>query len=219
MPMTLRKISLACLVLLWPAIGHAVEISGVPKIREADQIQIGSTRIRLGGIDAPSTDQLCLNTQGERWACGVAARDELIKHVGTRSWTCQTRTTDRRGRTVARCQVDGEDIQKWLATNGWALALRSPLLLRQSWSVEGASMPPRRMRVLPIWIWSASRIFGTPLISTAWPATGHSRTRQASEILRSVIGIPGEAVRTLPLRLCGQKALRASGRGRARFST
>ncbi len=121
--MTLRKISLACLVLLWPAIGHAVEIRGVPKIREADQIQIGSTRIRLGGIDAPSTDQLCLNTQGERWACGVAARDELIKHVGTRSWTCQTRTTDRRGRTVARCQVDGEDIQKWLAANGWALAL------------------------------------------------------------------------------------------------
>jgi nuclease-like protein len=47
----------------------------------------------------------------------------LMKHVGTRSWTCQTRTTDRRGRTVARCQVDGEDIQKWLAANGWALAL------------------------------------------------------------------------------------------------
>jgi endonuclease YncB( thermonuclease family) len=123
MPMTLRKISLACLVLLWPAAGHAVEISGVPKIREADQIQIGSARIRLGGIDAPSTDQLCLNTHGERWACGVAARDELIKHVGTRSWTCQTRATDRRGRTVARCQVDGEDIQKWLAASGWALAL------------------------------------------------------------------------------------------------
>ena len=121
--MTLRKILLACLVLLWPAAGHAVEISGVPKIREADQIQIGSARIRLGGIDAPSTDQLCLNTKGERWACGVAARDELIKHVGTKSWTCQTRTTDRRGRTVARCQVDGEDIQKWLAANGWALAL------------------------------------------------------------------------------------------------
>ena len=120
--MTLRKLSLACLVLLSPAAAGAAEISGVPKIREADQVTIGSTRIRLGGIDAPSTDQLCLNTKGERWACGTAARDELIKHVGNRSWTCQTRTIDRRGRTVARCQVDGEDIQKWLVSNGWALA-------------------------------------------------------------------------------------------------
>jgi endonuclease YncB( thermonuclease family) len=112
-----------CLLLLalWsPAV--AAEISGVPKIREGDQVQIGSTRIRLGGIDAPSTDQLCLNTKGERWTCGAAARDELIKHAGNKSWTCHTRSTDRRGRVVARCEVDGEDIQKWLVTSGWALA-------------------------------------------------------------------------------------------------
>ncbi len=120
--MTLRKFSLVLCLLLLPASAGAADITGVPKIREADQIQIGSIRIRLGGIDAPSVDQLCLNTKGERWTCGVAARDELIKHVGNKSWTCQTRTVDRRGRTVARCQVDGEDIQKWLATNGWALA-------------------------------------------------------------------------------------------------
>ena len=105
-----------------PRRAGAADITGVPKIREADQVQIGTTRIRLGGIDAPSVDQLCLNTKGERWTCGVAARDELIKHVGNKSWTCQTRSIDRRGRTVARCQVDGEDIQKWLVTNGWALA-------------------------------------------------------------------------------------------------
>ena len=30
--------------------------------------------------------------------------------------------TDRRGRAVAKCEVDGEDIQKWLVTSGWALA-------------------------------------------------------------------------------------------------
>jgi endonuclease YncB( thermonuclease family) len=122
MPMTLRKLSFACLLLLWPATAGAAEITGVPKIREADQVQIGSTRIRLGGIDAPSTDQLCLNTKGERWTCGVAARDELIKRFGGKTWTCQTRAIDRRGRTVARCQADGEDVQKWLASTGWALA-------------------------------------------------------------------------------------------------
>jgi endonuclease YncB( thermonuclease family) len=108
---------------LLPAMAEAADITGVPKIREGDHIQIGSSRIRLGGIDAPSVDQLCLNTKGERWTCGVAARDELIKHTENKTWTCHTRqATDRRGQMVARCEVDGEDIQKWLVKSGWALA-------------------------------------------------------------------------------------------------
>jgi endonuclease YncB( thermonuclease family) len=120
--MTLRTLLTAVLVLLLPAIAHAADITGVPKIRDGDQIQIGNSRIRLGGIDAPSSDQLCLNTKGERWTCGMAARDELIKHVENKPWACHFRQTDRRGRIVARCEVDGEDIQKWLVKSGWALA-------------------------------------------------------------------------------------------------
>src|SRR3979490_606307 len=116
------KFLLAAILSLLPVLAQAAEITGVPRIREGDQIQIGSSRIRLGGIDAPAVDQLCLNNSGERWTCGAAARDELIKHVGNKSWTCHIRTTDRRGRTVARCEVEGEDIQKWLVSNGWALA-------------------------------------------------------------------------------------------------
>jgi endonuclease YncB( thermonuclease family) len=110
------------LVLLPPVAASAADITGVPRIREGDQIQIGNSRIRLGGIDAPSADQLCLNTKGERWSCGVAARDELIRHVEKKTWICHTRQIDRRGRTVARCDVDGEDIQKWMVKNGWALS-------------------------------------------------------------------------------------------------
>jgi hypothetical protein len=67
-------------------------------------------------------DQLCLNNTGERWTCGAAARDELIKHVGNKSWTCHVAQTDRRGRQVSRCEVDGEDIQKWMVKSGWALS-------------------------------------------------------------------------------------------------
>ena len=98
------KLSFAILLALLPTMARAADITGVPKIREGDQIQIGSTHIRLGGIDAPSVDQLCLNTTGERWTCQ------------------QRQAADRRGRIVARCEVDGEDIQKWMVKNGWALA-------------------------------------------------------------------------------------------------
>jgi len=50
MPM---KFLLAIAFILLPAIAEATDISGVAKIREGDHIQIGSSRIRLGGIDAP----------------------------------------------------------------------------------------------------------------------------------------------------------------------
>ena len=115
-----KKFLPALAVLLLPMMAHAADITGVPKIREGDQITIGSSRIRLGGIDAPSVDQLCLSNKGERWTCGVAARDELIKYTDKKPWTCHVERVDRRGRNVARCTVDGEDIQKWMVKSGWA---------------------------------------------------------------------------------------------------
>jgi endonuclease YncB( thermonuclease family) len=118
----LTKLLPAIALVLLPAMADAADITGVPKIHDGDQVVIGSSRIRLRGIDAPSVDQLCLNHAGERWTCGVAARDELIHHTDKKSWTCHVERTDRRGRNVAKCEVDGEDIQKWLVASGWALA-------------------------------------------------------------------------------------------------
>ena len=116
------RILIAMVAMTLPAAVHAADIVGLAKIRDGDQVQIGTSRIRLGGIDAPSVDQLCLNNNGDRWTCGVAARDELARHVDNKSWTCHPRQTDRRGRIVARCEVEGEDIQKWLVQSGWAMA-------------------------------------------------------------------------------------------------
>jgi endonuclease YncB( thermonuclease family) len=118
----LNKLLLTMSLICLPVLAQAADVSGVPKIRDGDQVAIGSTRIRLAGIDAPALDQLCLNATGERWTCGVAAHDELMKHVGDKSWTCHVTRTDRFGRSVAKCDVDGEDIGKWMVTNGWALA-------------------------------------------------------------------------------------------------
>jgi endonuclease YncB( thermonuclease family) len=121
----IRKILPAIVLFLLPSLATAAaDITGLAKVREGDTILIGTTRIRLGGIDAPSLDQLCINPQSEKWTCGVSARDELAKHVEGKSWTCHPRQTDRRGRQIARCEVDGEDIQKWLVRSGWALAYK-----------------------------------------------------------------------------------------------
>ena len=53
------RLLLAALLSLLPVLAEAADIVGVPKVREGDHIQIGNTRIRLGGIDAPAVDQLC----------------------------------------------------------------------------------------------------------------------------------------------------------------
>src|SRR5665213_4637442 len=46
----LMKFLLALPLLALPTIVHAADITGVPKIREGDQITIGSSRIRLAGL-------------------------------------------------------------------------------------------------------------------------------------------------------------------------
>jgi endonuclease YncB( thermonuclease family) len=118
----LRTLYLSLLVALIPALAQAADVSGVPKIRDGDQLTIGSTRVRLAGTDAPGLDQLCLNASGERWTCGVAAYDALVAHVGDKSWACHIQRVDRFGRSVAKCEVDGEDVGQWMVKNGWALS-------------------------------------------------------------------------------------------------
>jgi endonuclease YncB( thermonuclease family) len=43
----------------------AGEVSGVPRIVDGDTIEIGQVKVRLSGIDAPETDQICLDAKGE----------------------------------------------------------------------------------------------------------------------------------------------------------
>jgi endonuclease YncB( thermonuclease family) len=85
-------------------------------------VEIGATKIRLVGIDAPETDQLCIDKNGGSWPCGVTARDELVRHVGSQPWSCLVTAKDRYGRSLARCESGGEDIEKWMVRNGWALS-------------------------------------------------------------------------------------------------
>jgi len=117
-----RTFSLFIAMLCIPALAQAADLTGVPKIRDGDQMTIGATRIRLAGMDSPGLDQLCLNAAGERWTCGVAAHEALVEHVGDKSWTCHVLRTDRFGRSVAKCEVDGEDISQWMVKSGWALS-------------------------------------------------------------------------------------------------
>jgi endonuclease YncB( thermonuclease family) len=133
------------------SIGLAAEgVSGVPRIVDGDTVEIGVTKIRLAGIDAPETDQLCLDQKGERWACGVEARDQLIKFSNRRGWECDVVGADRYGRSLGKCFVEGDDIAQWMVRSGWALSF-----VRYSHEYDQDEAMARQARV---GLWSGSFI-------------------------------------------------------------
>src|SRR6266700_1746776 len=62
-------------------------------------------------------------------------------------------------------------------------------------------MPPSLIRLLPIWIWSPSRIFGTPEMSAACAIDGSSRIEAATRRIVIFIGSPGAIIDTLYSRI------------------
>lgn len=96
--------------------------SGRASVIDGDTIEIHGERIRFHGVDAPESGQTCNDADGDKWRCGQKAAYELSDKLGARTVSCEKTDTDRYGRTVAKCSVGGEDIGKWLVSNGWARA-------------------------------------------------------------------------------------------------
>jgi endonuclease YncB( thermonuclease family) len=119
---SIRLFARLILILLTPYPALAAEITGIPRVVDGDTVEIGQVKIRLSGIDAPETDQLCLDAKSEKWACGIAARDQLIRHSNGQTWECSTTGTDHYGRSLANCFVEGEDVSAWMVRSGWALS-------------------------------------------------------------------------------------------------
>jgi endonuclease YncB( thermonuclease family) len=104
------------------SIAQAADLSGVPRVVDGDTLVIGATKVRLEGIDAPETDQVCLNANGVRWTCGFDARNQLAAHIGSRAISCSPNGTDAYKRTLAICSLAGEDLNAWMVQQDWALA-------------------------------------------------------------------------------------------------
>jgi endonuclease YncB( thermonuclease family) len=104
---------------------HASDIVGTPSamdITDGDTVIVARTKIRLLDLDAPETDQICLDRNGEFWRCGIAARDALIKWAATKQWTCHLTGQQTYNRSLASCFVDNEDVSEWMVRAGWAMS-------------------------------------------------------------------------------------------------
>ncbi len=101
------------------------DLQGVASVIDGDTIEIHGTRIRLNGIDAPESGQLCQDARGTAWRCGQQAALALSDRIGRRQVvSCQQTDTDRYGRVVADCIVGRENLNRWMVREGWAVAYR-----------------------------------------------------------------------------------------------
>jgi endonuclease YncB( thermonuclease family) len=99
----------------------ATELVGQASVIDGDTVEIHGTRIRLWGIDAPESNQLCRNDESLQYRCGAKAAIELDAFIARRPVDCSPVSLDQYGRTVALCSIDGVDLAEWLVRNGLAL--------------------------------------------------------------------------------------------------
>jgi endonuclease YncB( thermonuclease family) len=109
------------MLILLTATGVALadDLIGQASIIDSDTLEIHGNRIRLWGVDAPESTQLCRGEDSEQYRCGAQAANDL--DAFRRPVNCNPISLDRYGRTVAICTVDNTDLGEWLVRNGLAL--------------------------------------------------------------------------------------------------
>jgi endonuclease YncB( thermonuclease family) len=114
------RLLIAAFVALFSSPALAETIVGQASVIDGDTLEIHGQRIRLSGIDAPESSQLCRGDDSLQYRCGAKAANELDEHIAGRTVSCEGVGRDQYGRTVAVCSIDGEDVAGWLIRNGLA---------------------------------------------------------------------------------------------------
>ncbi|GEC16478.1 thermonuclease family protein [Nitrobacter winogradskyi] len=115
------RLCLVALALVLARPSHAETITGQASVIDGDTLEIHGHRVRLSGIDAPESDQLCRGEDSLQYRCGVKAANELARFIAGRPVSCKGLEVDRYKRIVAVCFVGGQDIGEWIVRSGLAL--------------------------------------------------------------------------------------------------
>lgn len=103
--------------------GEPATIEGLGHVIDGDTLDVGRTRIRLEGIDAPEIGQKCQTAAGESWECGRQAAALLRKLAEQKDMACDRTGIDKYRRTLAICfGAEGININEAMVRAGLAWA-------------------------------------------------------------------------------------------------
>lgn len=109
------------ILLVLPGMARSDELVGQASVIDGDTLEIHGTRIRLWGVDAPESSQLCRGEDSNLYRRGARAANDLDGFIVRRPVSCNPISEDQYGRTVAACAVGGTDLGEWLVHNGLVL--------------------------------------------------------------------------------------------------
>jgi endonuclease YncB( thermonuclease family) len=96
-------------------------LRGYARIIDGDTLVIGTTKVRLDGIDAPETQQTC-SRGGQAWRCGEAATSYLRDLIAGQQVVCDEAGEDRYGRRLAFCSAGSRELNREMVRSGMAVA-------------------------------------------------------------------------------------------------
>ncbi len=83
----MRALAIALCLIATPALA---DVAGTASVIDGDTIEVHGQRIRLHGIDAPESRQLC-RLDGKSWPCGRDAANALADKIAHRPLFGQAR--------------------------------------------------------------------------------------------------------------------------------
>ena len=155
----MRALTIALCLLATPALA---DVAGIATVIDGDTLEIHGQRIRFHGIDALENRQLC-RLDGKPWRCGKDAANALAEKIARRPVTCEDLGRDRYKRILARCTVAGEDLEKWMVSQGWALAYRRYSLdyVDEEAEAQAARRGIWASKFVPPWEWRQGKRLDT----------------------------------------------------------
>ena len=107
-------------------------ISGIAKVIDGDTIKIRKSKIRLYGIDAPESKQICQKpwltisflSFNRDYPCGEISTKKLKNKINNKYILCKSFNKDRYKRFIAECYENKTNVNKWMVQNGYAVAYR-----------------------------------------------------------------------------------------------
>jgi endonuclease YncB( thermonuclease family) len=124
----IERLGLLLLFVLLSGGAMADDFVGQASVVDGDTLEIHGTRIRLWGVDAPESSQLCRGEDSLQYRCGAEAANDLDTYIGQRPVNCQPGSVWAHG-----CDLFGQRHRSWRmaraqrARIGLAAILKGPI--------------------------------------------------------------------------------------------